>query len=169
MYVRTLKSPNHNYCCCGCQFSWFIIVNQPLYCGRDKDASQTTNQFICDTVGLSSHSVKSVTLKIELLTARVGLSSLPLQLSCRSCMSADLGLDDSCRLSEEPGCCSLLGRAVLMVLQYCFSDSCGLKGLWDQGEKNRVFFLKSLSRSLKGTEKRKQEKGAGKGRLTHVL
>lgn len=97
-------------------------------------------------------------LKIELLTAGVGLSLLPLQLSCCSCMSADLGLADSSWLSEELGCCCSLGREILMVPQYCFSDSCGLKGLQDQGEKNGGFFLKSLSRILKSIGKRKKEK-----------
>ena len=67
-------------------------------------------------------------LKIELLTAGVGLGSLPLQLSCCSCMTTDLGLADSSWLSGELGCC-LLGRAVLMVLRCCFSDSCQLKEL----------------------------------------
>lgn len=68
-------------------------------------------------------------LKIELLTAGVGLSLLPVELSCCSHRSVDLGFADSSWLAEELGCCCFLGITVLMALQCCFSDSCRLKGL----------------------------------------
>lgn len=117
-------------------------------------------------MGYSSHSLRSVMLKIELLTAGVGLSSLPAQPSYCSCMSADLSLADSSWWSQEPRYCSCWGEQSWCFCNIAFVIHIDWKDCKTRERKTETF-CRIWVGSLKGIEK---ERGNGRvRRLGHAM